>query len=60
MIKLAAVASVFMALSVPVSVNASAQTVNVRQGICQTIEVINPDGSGDSVRTCHTYSDGSK
>ena len=53
-----AVASVIVAFSAPVAVNANVQTATVRQAHCQTEEVIYPDGSGDSVRICHTTSDG--
>ena len=60
MIKIGLAASALMALSVPFSANATSTTEGVRQAVCVTVEVLNPDGSGESTTRCTINSDGSR
>ena len=60
MVKAFAIVPTLLALSAPIAFSASAATDNVRQSRCTTEEVINPDGSGESITHCVTYSNGVK
>lgn len=60
MIKFGVAVSALMALSAPVAANAVAATENVRHAVCVTVEITNPDGSGESQTNCQTDSSGRK
>jgi hypothetical protein len=60
MIKFGVAASALMALSAPLCANTTTPVEGVRQAVCVTVEITNPDGSGESQTNCQTDSSGRK